>query len=136
MGKLSDIWDAADAVLSEIGDWFYDIRHRKQKFQVTDDHGVSTFYAPKEIPPEDWQKLIRDKIGGETQNVLDVSRHHTACLLYFIDLVENEKMGVEEAFANVQSEDIDIKKYVPAFMLPAYGIYPEKMESSPELPKP
>ncbi len=134
MGKLTKIWDGVDLLLSDPGSWVYSIMHRKQRWQVEDERGVSTYYAPEGISPDIWQKMICDKIGGETQHPRDISIQHQACLLHFTLL--EEKIGTQEAFKKVSTEEIDVRKYVPEFLLPMYGIYPDKAEPASELPKP
>lgn len=135
MSILRNAWDLATILWDEATDWVYDLRHRNQKFQIADEYGVSTYYAPKEISRDRWQEMIRTKVGGETQHARDISIQHQACILYFWDLVEVDGLSAEEAFTKVQAEDVDIKKYVPEFLMPPQGMYPEKSDPTLELPK-
>lgn len=113
---LTRLWERVAQTFSAAKEEISGLFHRQETWTITDDTGKTIFYAPRGVDNEGWQKMIKAKIGGETDWPWDIQNMHIACSMTAM-MLEGRGVKPEDMLPILTEMDIDPKKLLPAFVL-------------------
>lgn len=126
---FSEIWNriaetfSGNNVLTDVKEGLSQLFHRQQTWNIVDDTGKTIYFAPKGIDSDEWQKMIKAKIGGETDWPWDIQNMHIACSMT-AKMLEGRGVKPVEIVPILMEMDI-----VPERLLPDFALGPKKPEN-------